>query len=889
MASTLEKPVDIRRKGPDELLPTKVSLLVGIIIVGLMFLGLTAYNLYPIFTAPADQPEKKEAIKLPATPEAVKYWRGQATQADGRYKPFETACHDLMRQITSRNNWERKDAVAVILNWRFENDPRVVDPVSQWDEVPFIICQLKPLRKLIYTLQADGTQMSIEELHEKVRQQHPQESEENAAFVESTVHSMLDGKFVAPNDVKAFMPIAKNLEKTNDEVFRNLFPKAVEGEYRSLLYRYNMYLSIRNSSDTQYPDPLSFVALDQVPQTPWLSIGELRSIKANPDNWNKIIKGRVKDFPQLYIKPEQKEALKEFQNRVRAGKGKEIIAELEPVLDARRDAFIEEYMNLLAKDDRINATKMLSELILTWPLNPSATTKEGGLSRDQQRLKQHLTKITTSDDPNMVTAIDKYVQRPESSLLAAILFNGKNSGEDLRQAISALISERDSSLLRDLSSRLPEPNKYVAEDPKFRMLHMTYLETRFPTIYMEAAEWQKAPMEQINNLLAKYDAIGEAYRADPTDDEKVLEKSEEFFAYVKEVSEERTDLVYPGEDTIIDRLGDVLTGSFVHHPGPQLFELELLFNKVKPFMWSWVLMLFSLLFFCLSLGFNWRSLYVLGFTFFGISLCFQAFGFFTRVTISGRPPVANLYETVIWVAFMSGIFALILEGIYRRKVIAIAGALVATIGLVLADQVPLALDPKISPLTPVLRSGFWLTIHVLTIVSSYAGATLAWALGNISLIMIVFGTGSRDTIKMLSNFIYRALQIAVILLAIGTFLGGWWAAYSWGRFWGWDPKETGAFIALLVYVIPLHARYIGWIKDFGLAISSIVCYVAILFAWWGLNFFMPAGLHSYGFSSGGGDQWVFWCLLGNLLWVLIASYLYCDKLIEQRTVKPHLA
>ena len=209
--------------------------------------------------------------------------------------------------------------------------------------------------------------------------------------------------------------------------------------------------------------------------------------------------------------------------------------------------------------------------------------------------------------------------------------------------------------------------------------------------------------------------------------------------------------------------------------------------------------------------------------------------------------------------------------------IAIGGALVATISLVLADQLPLALDPKINPLVPVLRSNFWLTIHVLVIVSSYAGGTLAWGLANIALVLIVFGRdNARATIKTLSHFTYRALQIAVLLLAAGTFLGGWWAAYSWGRFWGWDPKETGALIALVCYVIPLHMRYIGWIKDFGLAVAAIVCYAAILMSWYGVNFVLGAGLHSYGFG-GGGDGWVYWASLLNIEWVLAATLIYWRK------------
>ncbi len=162
--------------------------------------------------------------------------------------------------------------------------------------------------------------------------------------------------------------------------------------------------------------------------------------------------------------------------------------------------------------------------------------------------------------------------------------------------------------------------------------------------------------------------------------------------------------------------------------------------------------------------------YILGLVVYLCSIGFQMFGFFTRIVISGRPPVSDVYETVIWVAFMSGIFALVLELIYRRKVIALAGALVATLGLVLADQLPLAFDPKIKPLVPVLRSNYWLTLHVLTIVSSYAAGTLAWALGNITLTMITLGNPGRDLLKTLSQFTYRALQITVLLLVVGTFL-----------------------------------------------------------------------------------------------------------------------
>ena len=105
--------------------------------------------------------------------------------------------------------------------------------------------------------------------------------------------------------------------------------------------------------------------------------------------------------------------------------------------------------------------------------------------------------------------------------------------------------------------------------------------------------------------------------------------------------------------------------------------------------------------------------------------------------------------------------------------------------------------------------------------------------------------------KTLSLFLYRALQVGTLLLATGTMLGGVWASYSWGRFWGWDPKETWAFIALLGYLAILHGRMVGWIREFGMAVGAILGFLLILMAWYGVNFVLGTGLHSYGFGSGG--------------------------------------
>ena len=106
-------------------------------------------------------------------------------------------------------------------------------------------------------------------------------------------------------------------------------------------------------------------------------------------------------------------------------------------------------------------------------------------------------------------------------------------------------------------------------------------------------------------------------------------------------------------------------------------------------------------------------------------------------------------------------------------------------------------------------------------------------------------------IKPLANFIYRTMQVGVLLIAAGTILGGVWADYSWGRFWGWDPKEVWALITLLVYLIPLHGRFAGWVNTFGLVMASVVCFLSVVMAWYGVNFVLGVGLHTYGFVEGG--------------------------------------
>jgi ABC-type transport system involved in cytochrome c biogenesis permease subunit len=200
------------------------------------------------------------------------------------------------------------------------------------------------------------------------------------------------------------------------------------------------------------------------------------------------------------------------------------------------------------------------------------------------------------------------------------------------------------------------------------------------------------------------------------------------------------------------------------------------------------------------------------------------------------------------------VFAVILEAVYRKRYFLYAGLPAAVLTLIVADSDSTILDASINPLTAVLRNNMWLTIHVLTIVSSYAAFVLTAALGHIALAMTFWGKRYARAQAEVYFYIYRAMQIGILLLATGTILGGVWANYSWGRFWGWDPKETWALITLLCYLALLHGRLAGWWRGFGLAVGSVLCFLSVMMSWYGVNFILGQNgksLHSYGLSTGG--------------------------------------
>ncbi len=313
----------------------------------------------------------------------------------------------------------------------------------------------------------------------------------------------------------------------------------------------------------------------------------------------------------------------------------------------------------------------------------------------------------------------------------------------------------------------------------------------------------------------------------------------------------------------------------------KVIKAELLYNRLHPYQIAWIIYLIAALIWAASIWLSSQGVAAIHGKLSGeskgaapsrtavisrrliqialpvtcLGFAFHIGGMLLRSYIAGRPPVTNMYESIVWVSFGVMLFSYILWFVQKNAILFAVSTAMAAITLIVSDAAPAMIDPSIHPLVPVLRSNYWLLIHVLTITLSYAAFALTLGLGNVALFLYWKKAEHHEEgakkIATLNQLSYRAMQFGVVLLAAGTILGGVWADYSWGRFWGWDPKEVWALIALLGYLAVLHARFAGWMRPFGFAAWTVIAFTLVLMAWYGVNFVLGVGLHSYGFSSGG--------------------------------------
>ena len=238
-----------------------------------------------------------------------------------------------------------------------------------------------------------------------------------------------------------------------------------------------------------------------------------------------------------------------------------------------------------------------------------------------------------------------------------------------------------------------------------------------------------------------------------------------------------------------------------------------------------------------------------------------------RCIIMQRPPVGNLYDTIIFIGASVVLIALMIEWMTRRRFALGIAPILGTLLIILARRFELG-DAKdnMDPLVAVLNSNYWLTIHVLTITLGYAAGLLSAFLSFIYLLMRGLGLddGDKDIRRSLTRAVYGMICLTLFLSLVGTVLGGVWANDSWGRFWGWDPKENGALLIVLWTLSILHARLGGYIREWGLHFAAVFTGAVVTFSWWHVNF-LGVGLHNYGFTAGKGTIWLFYIVILTIL------------------------
>ena len=313
-------------------------------------------------------------------------------------------------------------------------------------------------------------------------------------------------------------------------------------------------------------------------------------------------------------------------------------------------------------------------------------------------------------------------------------------------------------------------------------------------------------------------------------------------------------------------------------PSDKKIDYEILYNKYDVFQklpyWYLTISALMMLFTIIQIfkEKKWLSVTVNVFhVVVGLLFAMHTLGLMARWYISGHAPWSNAYEAIVYVSWATMFFGLAFD---RKSKLTVASSAFVT-AMILTAAYANWIDPEIANLQPVLNS-YWLMIHVAVIVASYGPFALGVILGFVALVLIFF-TNEKNKAKMelnIKEITYineMALTVGLIMLTIGNFLGGQWANESWGRYWGWDPKETWALISIMVYAFVIHARFVPSLRNTWIFnLMAMYAFVSILFTYYGVNFHL-VGLHSYASGEAKSLSWI-WQTLGGMTLIGILAY-----------------
>ncbi|WP_306591815.1 cytochrome c biogenesis protein [Geothrix sp. 21YS21S-4] len=283
---------------------------------------------------------------------------------------------------------------------------------------------------------------------------------------------------------------------------------------------------------------------------------------------------------------------------------------------------------------------------------------------------------------------------------------------------------------------------------------------------------------------------------------------------------------------------------------------EVIFNRAQPFFAG--LTIYFVAFLVLAVSWAWKPeiLRPTAYALLASGAIVHTLGLAARIILQGRPPVTNLYSSAVFVGWGAVVLGLIVERMYRKGFGTAVASLAGFASLIVAQNLGTEGD-TMEMMRAVLDSNFWLATHVVTITIGYSGTFLAGAIAIAYAIRKhVVAVQDAETDKALVDMAYGVICFALFFSFVGTVLGGIWADQSWGRFWGWDPKENGALLIVLWNAIILHARWAGYVRQRGTMVMAIFGNIITACSWFGVNM-LGVGLHSYGFM----DQ-AFWALTG---------------------------
>tara|TARA_B100000676_G_scaffold307959_1_gene367609 strand:- start:18 stop:1418 length:1401 start_codon:yes stop_codon:yes gene_type:complete len=286
------------------------------------------------------------------------------------------------------------------------------------------------------------------------------------------------------------------------------------------------------------------------------------------------------------------------------------------------------------------------------------------------------------------------------------------------------------------------------------------------------------------------------------------------------------------------------------HINPNILMREVNYNQSNLFFWSlifYILTLISLLTLAIFRLYS-NNLKLIPIILFIIGFLYHLSGIIIRITILERPPVSTLYESIIFVGLITVLFSIILEIIKKDHLSLFIGS-VSGIILHYISFGYAADGDTLGVLVAVLNSNFWLATHVTTITTGYGATVICSLIGHLYLIKAVFNPNNKAQLKTIYNNMLAMTFIALFFTMFGTILGGIWGDQSWGRFWGWDPKENGALLIVMWLLMMIHLKISGMAKAEGYALGLVLANITVALAWFGVNL-LSVGLHSYGFTEG---------------------------------------